>query len=110
MAFGEHIMGVHLPHEDGVIRGLLQRQRLDGSWAVYHDAPGGEINSTVEVYAALRSRRYDPKCPALARAREWILNQGGLRRVRVFKRVVSPDDDGNSWAERFCGCWALFLI
>lgn len=81
-----HIIGVRLPHEDGVIRALLQRQRPDGSWPVYFDAPEGDINSTVEVYAALRTRGFDKDCPELVRAREWILSHGGLRNVRVFTR------------------------
>lgn len=81
-----HFLGVRLPDEDGVIRVLLQRQRPDGSWEVYPDAPLGDINSTVEVYAALRSRGFDPACEVLSRARAWILSHGGLRNVRVFTR------------------------
>jgi len=81
-----HILGIRLPDEDGVIRALLRRQRPDGSWEVYPDAPSGDINSTVEVYAALRSRGFDPECDVLSRARAWILSRGGLRNVRVFTR------------------------
>ena len=81
-----HILGVRLPDEDGVIRVLLERQRPDGSWEVYPDAPAGDINSTVEVYAALRSRGFAPDHPVLSRARAWILSRGGLKTVRVFTR------------------------
>jgi squalene-hopene/tetraprenyl-beta-curcumene cyclase len=81
-----HILGVSLPAEAGVIRELLQRQRSDGSWEIYPGAPDGDINSTVEVYAALRAKGFDPRCPELTRARRWILNHGGLRSVRVFTR------------------------
>ena len=34
---------------------LRETQREDGSWEIYHDAPAGDINTTVEAYAALRS-------------------------------------------------------
>ncbi|MBV8804225.1 MAG: hypothetical protein JO042_04240, partial [Sinobacteraceae bacterium] len=48
-----HIMGARLPMAQGLIRTLFNRQRPDGSWDVYPGAPEGDINSTVEVYAAL---------------------------------------------------------
>ena len=35
---------------------LFHRQRPDGAWDIYPDAPKGDINSTVEVYAALRAK------------------------------------------------------
>ena len=37
---------------------LLDTQRPDGAWQIYHDAPNGDINATVEAYAALRSLGY----------------------------------------------------
>ena len=81
-----HILGIRLPNEDRIIRALLQRQRPDGSWEVYFDAPAGDINSTVEVYAALRAHGFDSQSPELVRARQWILSHGGLCNVRVFTR------------------------
>jgi squalene-hopene/tetraprenyl-beta-curcumene cyclase len=81
-----HILGTTLPMRDGFIRAILQRQRPDGSWDIYHGAPAGDINSTVEVYAALRAMGFDPERPELQRARAWILAHGGLRNVRVFTR------------------------
>jgi squalene-hopene/tetraprenyl-beta-curcumene cyclase len=81
-----HILGVTLPMEDGLVRALLQRQRPDGAWETYPGAPGGDINSTVEVYAALRLKGFDPNDAVMRRAREWILQHGGLRKVRVFTR------------------------
>jgi squalene-hopene/tetraprenyl-beta-curcumene cyclase len=81
-----HILGVALPNEAGVIRALLQRQRPDGSWGIYPGAPDGDINSTVEVYAALRAKGFDPQDAEMTRARAWILRHGGLKKVRVFTR------------------------
>lgn len=81
-----HILGVELPIRAGVIRTLFSRQRNDGSWDIYPGAPEGDINSTVEAYAALIATGHDKDLPALARAREWILARGGLRSVRVFTR------------------------
>lgn len=81
-----HMMGTRPGITDGVIRTLFNRQRDDGSWDIYPGAPEGDINSTVEAYAALRAMGYSPDQPALKRAREWILAHGGLAKVRVFTR------------------------
>ena len=65
---------------------LLDTQREDGSWEIYHGAPAGDVNTTVEAYAALRSLGHEPTEPALKKARDWIFAKGGLRNIRVFTR------------------------
>jgi len=65
---------------------LNKSQRADGSWEIYHDAPAGDINTTVEAYAALRSCGVAASDPQLTKARDWILSKGGLRNIRVFTR------------------------
>ncbi len=65
---------------------LLDTQRPDGAWQIYHGAPNGDINTTVEAYAALRSLGHRDDEPALAKALEWIHSKGGLRNIRVFTR------------------------
>jgi len=65
---------------------LRTSQRKDGSWEIYHDAPAGDINTTVEAYAALRSCGASASDPQLVAARDWILSKGGLRNIRVFTR------------------------
>ncbi len=83
-----HFLGVtDDPKYPGVIRAILEEQRPDGSWEVFHHAPMGDINTTVECYAALRSSGMSPNEEPLRRAREWILGQGGLKRIRNFTRI-----------------------
>ena len=65
---------------------LWDSQREDGSWDIYHDAPAGDINTTVEAYAALRSMGVPADDPKLTLAREWIHSKGGLKNIRVFTR------------------------
>ncbi len=65
---------------------LLRTQRPDGAWQIYYDAPNGDINTTVEAYAALRSLGFRDDEPALVRALAWIEAKGGLRNIRVFTR------------------------
>ncbi|UFW88408.1 squalene--hopene cyclase [Bradyrhizobium barranii] len=81
-----HIAGFRLPSEEKIIMALLQRQRPDGSWGIYPGAPDGDINSTVEVYAALRAKGLDLHCDELAGARAWIQKHDALRNLRVFSR------------------------
>ncbi|HOP98880.1 MAG TPA: squalene--hopene cyclase [Verrucomicrobiota bacterium] len=83
-----HFLGVKDdPKLPGVIRAILREQRPDGSWEVYHQAPMGDINTTVECYAALRSVGFKPDDEPLRKAREWILSNGGLKRTRNFTRI-----------------------
>jgi squalene-hopene/tetraprenyl-beta-curcumene cyclase len=80
-----HVLGAEDdPKLPGVVRAILDRQRADGSWEVYHGAAGGDINTTVECYAALRVAGEDPGSAALTRARQWILDRGGLVGLRNF--------------------------
>lgn len=65
---------------------LRQTQREDGSWEIYYGAPAGDINTTVEAYAALRSMGVPKNDPALVRAHTWIMSKGGLKNIRVFTR------------------------
>lgn len=82
-----HILGIKDDLKySGVLRAILNEQRADGSWEVYHDAPAGDINATVECYAALRAAGFSRDDERLVRAREWIFAHGGLRQVRVFTR------------------------
>ena len=81
-----YIVGAELPMKAGFVKTLFNRQRPDGAWEVYPGAPQGDINSTVEVYAALRAMGEDRDRPELARARAFILSHGGLAKVRVFTR------------------------
>ncbi len=82
-----HFLGIRDDHKlPGVIQGILHEQRSDGSWEVYHDAPAGDINSTVECYAALRASGLAPDDHRLEKARLWILEHGGLSETRVFTR------------------------
>ena len=74
------------PLRPRLAQSLIETQRPDGSWQIYHGAANGDINTTVEAYAALRSVGMAADEPALLRARDWIAAKGGLRNVRVFTR------------------------
>ncbi|QEH36278.1 Squalene--hopene cyclase [Aquisphaera giovannonii] len=66
-------------------RYMLDRQLPGGGWAIY---PGGplEISATVKAYFALKLVGHSPDEPAMARAREAILEAGGARLCNSFTR------------------------
>ncbi|MEO1243861.1 MAG: squalene--hopene cyclase [Pseudomonadota bacterium] len=80
MGLEDHPLRARMTH------GLKETQRPDGSWQIYHDAPAGDINTTVEAYAALRSMGMPKDDPAMRRAHQWIMSKGGLKNIRVFTR------------------------
>ncbi|WP_428099999.1 squalene--hopene cyclase [Candidatus Rariloculus sp.] len=81
-----HFLGYDHPRKTGLVAKLLAGQRPDGAWESYYEAPSGDINSTVECYAALRCAGMPADAEPLVRARQWISTHGGLRKIRVFTR------------------------
>lgn len=84
MAF--YLLGHAYPDVDGLVRGIFNRQRADGAWETYFAAPDGDINATVESYAALRVSGLPADDERLVRASDWINQHGGLAKTRVFTR------------------------
>lgn len=85
---GMHVLGItDDPKHPRIVRAILEQQRPDGAWHIFHGAPHGDINATVECYAALRVAGLDADTAELARARAWILGAGGLGKTRVFTRM-----------------------
>lgn len=88
----EWILALHFigktdyPYYDRVIQAILDEQRADGSWEIYYRAETGDINTTVECYAALKCAGHSKDLPHMKKARKWILENGGLSNIRVFSR------------------------
>ena len=81
-----HFVGYEHPRKHDLVQSILNAQRADGAWQIYHDAPNGDINSTVECYAALKAVGMSADDEPLVKARRWIFSHGGLTGVRVFTR------------------------
>jgi len=72
--------------ERRVVERLLALQQPDGSWPLHPGGPG-DLSTTAEAYLALVVTGTGPDEPALTRARDFVLGQGGLARARVFTRI-----------------------
>lgn len=67
-------------------RWIRSCQRDDGTWANFYGGPA-DLSTTVEAYTALRLAGDPAEAPHLRRAREYILDSGGLEATRVFTRI-----------------------
>src|SRR5262245_26655311 len=65
---------------------ILQEQRSHGGWELYY-GDGGELSTSIEAYFALILAGYPSSEPAMRRARQFILEHGGLGRARVFTKL-----------------------
>ncbi|MEM9011284.1 MAG: squalene--hopene cyclase [Pseudomonadota bacterium] len=83
-----HFLGeVDAPREAKIARYLRRIQNDDGSWPLFHDG-AGNISATVKGYWALKLIGEDIDAPHMARARSWILSQGGAATANVFTRIA----------------------
>ncbi|CAM3146352.1 squalene--hopene cyclase [Saccharomonospora xinjiangensis] len=67
-------------------RWIRSRQREDGTWATFHDGPA-DLSTSVEAYTALRLAGDPLDAGHLRKAREYILDSGGIEATRVFTRI-----------------------
>jgi len=65
---------------------ILEQQREDGTWAIYYEGPGC-VSTTTEAYFALKMAGVSPKEPRMTKARDFILEMGGMEATRVFTRI-----------------------
>lgn len=72
--------------EQAICRWILSNQNDDGSWSLYYDGPG-DLSATVECYLAFKMAGFDTEHPQLKKAREFILNGGGITQIRIFSRI-----------------------
>jgi squalene-hopene/tetraprenyl-beta-curcumene cyclase len=84
-----HYLGIEQAHgdtqKDLTVR-ILKTQREDGSWAIYHGAPG-DLSTTLECYFALKLAGFDPESAPMSKARQFILKHGGITKSRVFTKI-----------------------
>jgi squalene-hopene/tetraprenyl-beta-curcumene cyclase len=65
---------------------IRQEQREDGTWANFHGGPA-DLSTTTEAYAALKLAGDPLDAEHMKKARQFILDSGGLERTRVFTRL-----------------------
>lgn len=65
---------------------ILKNQRLDGTWSLYWGGKS-DLSTTVEAYFALKLAGLPAEDSRLRKAREFILENGGVEAARVFTKI-----------------------
>lgn len=83
------LQALKLPFEcdqKAFVKYFLSKQNTDGSWGIAHNY-AGDVSTTAETYLALRLCGLNQEHQALRRAETFILQNGGLEKIRVFTRI-----------------------
>jgi squalene-hopene/tetraprenyl-beta-curcumene cyclase len=65
---------------------ILRHQNEDGGWSQYPGGPSN-INYGVKSYLALKLMGWSAEHPLLAKAREWVLANGGVTECNTFTKI-----------------------
>ncbi|MBF2067623.1 MAG: squalene--hopene cyclase [Calothrix sp. C42_A2020_038] len=65
---------------------LRSQQRSNGSWELFY-GDGGDLSTSVEAYMALKLLGVTESDPALIKARDFIIERGGISKTRIFTKL-----------------------
>ena len=65
---------------------IARHQNEDGGWPIYQGGPSN-ISASVKAYFAFKLCGHGPDEPALVKAREYILANGGVPAVNTFSKI-----------------------
>ncbi len=65
---------------------LRSQQRDHGGWELFY-GDGGELSTTVEAYMALKILGVSETDSALIKAKQFILERGGITKTRIFTKL-----------------------
>lgn len=85
-----------------IIRFLRSQQQEDGGWNIYHGGES-EINSSVKAYFALKLCRVSPNEEFMRKARQFIIQNGGLHNTNTYLKIYLALFGQYDWA----GCPTL---
>ena len=77
---------VNREREQKAVRYLRRRQRPDGGFDLFEGGPTN-LSATIKAYFAMKMAGVPVDDPAMARARERILEMGGPTRANVFTKI-----------------------
>ncbi|MBI5166477.1 MAG: squalene--hopene cyclase, partial [candidate division NC10 bacterium] len=73
--------------EQKAVNYLRDCQLPDGGWNIYYQGPS-EISATVKAYLALKLAGISPQEPFMKRARQRVLEMGGIFNANVFTKIT----------------------
>lgn len=88
---------------------LRQEQGQQGGWELFY-GDGGNLSVSVEAYMALKLLGVPESDPAMLKARDFILNPGGISKTRIFTKLHLAPIGCYSWRGiPSLGPWVMFL-
>lgn len=82
-----HFLGmVDRERERKLANYILGKQTAEGFWTLWYNGPG-DLSTTIEAYFALKLAGYPADHPAMVKAREFVLANGGIIKARVFTKI-----------------------
>ena len=72
--------------QEKAIRYIIRKQENDGGWSIYHDGDS-DISISVKCYFALKLAGHSEDEPVMQKARECILNLGGVMKCNTFTKI-----------------------
>lgn len=78
---------------------LIQTQLSDGSWPLIYDQNTlrGDLNATILHYAALKIMGLKISDPALTKAKNFVLQNGGISKASLFTKIALSLFGNYSW-------------
>jgi len=93
------LLGISITEKRGsFVRYLLRHQNDNGSWGLYY-GDGGELSTSIEAYFALKLLGEDSESGPLTKARDFILQHGGIEAARVFTKMWLALFDQYDWGK-----------
>jgi squalene-hopene/tetraprenyl-beta-curcumene cyclase len=65
---------------------IRRRQNKDGGWSIYAGGPSN-ISASVKAYFAFKLMDWSVEHPVMVKAREWILEHGGVVQCNTFTKL-----------------------
>ncbi len=71
---------------EGAVQEILRHQNANGGWSIYPNGPSN-VSLSVKCYLVLKLMGWSADHLILARAREWILANGGVVECNTFTKI-----------------------
>jgi squalene-hopene/tetraprenyl-beta-curcumene cyclase len=94
--------------ERKAVRYLFHTQLNDGGWPIFSGGPA-DISATVKAYFALKLAGMSPDEPVMQRARDLVLQQGGVVQANVFTKITLALFGQYAWRGIPCMPVEIFL-
>jgi squalene-hopene/tetraprenyl-beta-curcumene cyclase len=70
----------------GAVEEIRRKQNEDGGWSIYAGGPSN-ISASVKAYFAFKLMDWPAHDPVMVKAREWILEHGGVVKCNTFTKL-----------------------